>query len=59
MWYVGSGSERGHGGPRSFAAGGLQRHWSVQADVLVTEEDLHSLHGAVTALSAGTGSAFL
>lgn len=59
MWLVGSDSERGHGGPRSSAARGLQRHWSLQADMPVTEEDLPSLHGAVTTLSADTGSAFL
>lgn len=36
----------------SSAAAGLPRHGSLQADVPVSEEELPSLHGAVTALSA-------
>lgn len=48
-----TGSREGHGAPRSSAAG------SLQADVPVTEGQPRSPHGAVTALSAGTGSAFL
>lgn len=38
---------------------GLHRHGSLQADVPVAEEEPHSPQGAVTALSAGTASAFL